>query len=93
MATDPVSFDSSVIDNKHVVWAYLTVAEQSELLVNYPMRPPATIPVTVPSAGAVPGSAITGVTGDAVDPRFEMWLDTAYLLRHANDNIGDDPTM
>lgn len=77
-------FDQSVVSSAgnggHVVWQRLSSTEQAELLANYPLNPPATVPGP-------------GVCGDAVDPRFEQWLDTAYLLRHANDNIGDDPTL
>ena len=61
-----------------MVWGLLTAAEQAELLANFPLNPPATVP-----------SATT--LGDAVDPRFEKWLDQSYILRHVNDNIGDDP--
>lgn len=72
-------FDSTVIGTTHhVVWQRLSTAEQAELIANYPLHPAATVPGPT-------------VCGDDVDPRFEAWLDTAYLLRHANDNINDDP--
>lgn len=71
-------FDSSVVgDTHHVVWDRLSTAEQAELVANYPLHPSATVPGP-------------GVCGDDVDPRFEAWLDSAYLQRHANDNIADN---
>ncbi len=77
-------FDQSVTrcagNGCHVVWQRLTSAEQAELLANYPLHPSITPPGP-------------DVCGDDVNPQFEQWLDSAYLLRHANDNIGDDPTL
>lgn len=72
-----MSFDTSVVGSTHhVVWQRLSTAEQAELLANYPLHPSATVPGPT-------------VCGDDVDPRFEAWLDTAYLQRHINDNIAD----
>ncbi len=73
-----MSFDNAVVVNKHVVWGKLTAAEQAELLANYPLHP-----------SVVPPAAT--VLGDAVDPRFEQWLDTAYSLRHVTDSLNEDP--
>jgi len=76
-----MAFDSTVVGSTHhVVWQKLTTAEQAELTANYPLNPPATVPGPT-------------TLGDDVDPRFEAWLDTAYLLRHANDNIDEDSTF
>lgn len=73
-----VSFDPSVVGTtNHVVWQRLSTDDQAELVANYPLHPSATIPGPT-------------VCGDDVDPRFEAWLDSAYLQRHANDDIADD---
>lgn len=73
-----VAFDNAVVVKMHVRWQLLSTAEQVELVTNYPINPPATVP---------------GPTtfGDDVDPRFEAWLDSAYQLRHVFDNIAEDP--
>lgn len=73
-------FNAAVINNRHVVWQRLTVCEQTNLTLNYPC-----------SAGVDPPGA--DVCGDDVDPRFEQWLDGAYVLRHATDNLDDDMTF
>lgn len=74
-------FDSSVVGaTHHVVWQRLSAAEQADLVANYPRHPSATVPGPT-------------VCGDDVDPRFQAWLDSAYLARHANDNIADDSTF
>lgn len=75
----PVAFDSAVVGaTRHVVWQRLTVDEQADLTANYPRHPSITPPAD-------------DVCGDDVDPRFEQWLDGAYLARHSTDAITDDP--
>lgn len=76
-----MSFDSSVVGSTHhIVWQRLSVGEQAELIANYPLHPSATIPGPT-------------VCGDDVDARFEQWLDSAYIARHANDTIADDSSF
>lgn len=72
-----MTIDSKVIVNQHVVWSLLTTAEQADLTANFPRQ-----------AGVDPPA--DGVLGDAVDPKFEKWLDQSYMLRHVNDVIDDD---
>lgn len=73
-----MSFDASVVVDRHVRWQLLSATEQAELLANFPIHPS----VTPPAAG---------VFGEDVPARFEAWLDTAYMLRHVNDTLQDDP--
>ncbi len=74
-------FDSSKVDAfGQVVWQRLTTAEQADLQANYPLNPPEDPP------------GPDGL-GDAVSGRFQKWLNDAYLARHSNDTIEDDPLL
>jgi hypothetical protein len=74
-----MSFDNSVVDEQHVVWQRLTADARADLLENFPLRP-----------DDIPFPTDPDVFGADVDPRFEKWLDSAYLMRHAFDSLNDD---
>lgn len=81
MGSPVIGFDPLVVGaTHHVVWQDLTPAAQVDLLTNFPLNPPATVPGPT-------------VFLDDVDPRFQSWLDMAYTQRHAFDNIADDATF
>ena len=100
-----MTIDASVIKNGHVVWQLLTTAQQADLEANYPRHPTITPPAPYSLAPEAQDSddsfggdggigdpdELADNPGEAVDPRFEAWLDTAYMLRHATDTIADDP--